>query len=152
MLDWGGSADPAGGHFLLCDGRAISRTTYAALFAIIGVTYGVGDGSTTFNIPDLRGRTSVMVDGAAARMASNDALGNSSGEETHALTLAELAVHHHGLWFNTRFIPGNAGLGTFNPFEKDNTGASDISFDSGSGTAHNNMPPYLVVNKIIRVS
>jgi len=54
ILPFGGASAPAG--FLLCDGSAINRTTYAALFAIIGVVFGVGNGSTTFNVPDLRQR------------------------------------------------------------------------------------------------
>lgn len=54
MLSYGGATAPAG--WLLCYGQAVSRTTYAALFAAISTTYGVGDGSTTFNLPDLRGR------------------------------------------------------------------------------------------------
>jgi hypothetical protein len=54
MLPYGGTTAPSG--FLLCDGTAVSRTTYAALFAIIGTASGAGDGSTTFNLPDMRGR------------------------------------------------------------------------------------------------
>lgn len=81
----------------LCDGSAISRTTFAALFTAIGTTYGVGDGSTTFNLPDLRGRVPVGVDGTAARLSANDALGNSAGEEKHTLLLAEIPAHNHGV-------------------------------------------------------
>lgn len=55
------------GGYLACNGQAVSRTTYARLFAIIGTTYGVGDGSTTFNVPDARGRFLRPVDGGAGR-------------------------------------------------------------------------------------
>lgn len=55
VVPWGSASIPSG--FLLCDGQAVSRSTYAALFAIISTTYGVGDGTTTFNVPDLRDRT-----------------------------------------------------------------------------------------------
>lgn len=60
IMDYAGPAAPAG--WLLCYGQALSRTTYAALFAVIGTTYGVGDGSTTFALPDLRGRATFGVD------------------------------------------------------------------------------------------
>jgi microcystin-dependent protein len=56
IVDWAGASLPA--LYLWCAGQAVSRTTYAALFAVLSTTYGVGDGSTTFNIPDRRGRAS----------------------------------------------------------------------------------------------
>lgn len=89
ILPYGGAAAPAG--FLLCQGQAISRTTYAALFAAIGSNYGAGDGSTTFNVPDFRRKIPVGLDAATPF----NALGNTGGEETHALTVAELASHSH---------------------------------------------------------
>lgn len=84
MLMFGGAAAPTG--WLMCDGAAVSRSTYADLFAAISTSFGVGDGSTTFNLPDMRGRVPVGVDGAAGRLSANDALGNSSGSETHTHT------------------------------------------------------------------
>lgn len=61
---YAGASAPAG--FLLCDGSAVSRTTYAALFSIISTTYGVGDGSTTFNLPNLQGRIPVGKENATS--------------------------------------------------------------------------------------
>jgi microcystin-dependent protein len=87
------SSPPSG--WLLCDGAAVSRTTFAALFAAIGSAFGAGDGSTTFNVPDLRGRVPVGVDGSAGRLAANDGLAQVGGEEMHTLTSAELASHNH---------------------------------------------------------
>ena len=78
--------------FMLCDGSAISRTTYATLFSIIGTTYGNGDGSTTFNLPDLRGRTIVGVD---TNDSSFDTLGETGGEKTHTLIKNEMPKHKH---------------------------------------------------------
>jgi microcystin-dependent protein len=89
VVPYGGAAAPTG--WLICDGSAVSRTTYSALFAIFGTQFGVGDGSTTFNLPDLRGR--VPVGKNAGTFAT---LGSVGGEESHALTVAELAAHDHG--------------------------------------------------------
>ena len=88
---FGGSTAPDG--YLLCNGSAVSRTTYAALFAAIGTTYGAGDGSTTFNLPDLQGRFPLGAgsgDGLTART-----VGQKDGEEGHALTAAEMPAHSH---------------------------------------------------------
>lgn len=87
-----GAADSG---WLLCQGQAVSRTTYSALFAVVGTTFGVGDGSTTFNVPDLRGRTPVGPDAGVGRLSSNNALGNSGGAQTHTLITAELPSHSH---------------------------------------------------------
>jgi len=89
MMAYGGAAAPTG--WLLCDGTAVSRTTFAALFAAISTTFGAGDGSTTFNVPDLRGR--VPVGKNAATFAT---LGGTGGAETHAISNAEMPVHSHG--------------------------------------------------------
>lgn len=83
---FGGSVAPSG--FLMCDGSSVSRVTYSDLFDTIGTTYGSGDGSTTFNIPDLTGRIPIGVSG-------NDVLGDIGGEEMHTLTTVELPSHGH---------------------------------------------------------
>lgn len=91
MVLFGGTSAPSG--WLLCDGSAYSRTTYAALFAAIGTTWGVGDGGTTFNVPDLRGRAPIGA-GQGSGL-TNRTLGSKLGEESHALTLAENGTHAH---------------------------------------------------------
>ena len=91
VLEFAGSAAPTG--FLLCDGTLRNRTTYAALFAVIGTTYGIGDGSTTFGVPDKRGR--VAIGAGTGTGLTLRTLGVTGGEETHALTVAELAAHNH---------------------------------------------------------
>ena len=96
--------------WLLADGSAVSRTTYATLFAIVGTTYGAGDGSTTFNLPDLRGRmpmgagtgTGLNASGTGAPSGTAQtarARGDWGGEETHLLTGAEsgTSAHNHGI-------------------------------------------------------
>jgi microcystin-dependent protein len=123
MIPTGATGDPADTRFLLADGRALARTgQYALLFAAIGTSYGAGDGSTTFNIPDRRGRTSVGADnmgtaqGAAGRLPnSNRALGQNGGEERHVLITAELAAHAHTMQSAGSHSHGGG------------TGASDLS-------------------------
>jgi microcystin-dependent protein len=159
---------------------AVSRTTYATLFAVTGTTYGVGDGSTTFYLPDLRGRVPVGVDGAAARLSANDALGNSSGAETHTLTTSEMPSHTHdsgslttasdGAHTHTTYATrntNNTATGTSNVVvgltssgAVTGTTSSDGSHShnvtsgntggAGLGLAHNNMQPYQVTQYIIK--
>ena len=78
--------------WLLCDGSAVSRSTYASLFGVIGTTYGTGDGSTTFNLPNLKGRIPVGRDSADT---SFDAMGETGGAKTHTLTTTEMPSHTH---------------------------------------------------------
>ena len=80
--------------WLICDGSAVSRESYADLYAVIGVNYGLGDGSTTFNLPDLRGSFPV---GRHSTDSDFDALGKTGGEKTHSLTTAELPSHSHAV-------------------------------------------------------
>jgi microcystin-dependent protein len=153
ILDWGSAGDPAGGLWLLCDGRALSRTTYAALFTSLGTAYGAGDGSTTFAIPDCRGRVTVGPDtmgtaaGAAARLTANAARGNFGGEEKHTLSRAEmpkLMLEYGTTQYNTT-APG----GQYQQIC--DTGGGYQASNQGGGLSHNTMQPFVVVNKIIRV-
>lgn len=92
VVDYAGSAAPSG--WLLCDGSAVSRTgANAALFAAIGTAWGVGDGSTTFNVPDLRGRTAIGV-GTGSGLTAR-ALAATGGAETVALSTGEMPTHNH---------------------------------------------------------
>lgn len=87
------SAATAPDKWLLCNGVAISRTTYSTLFALIGSTYGEGDGTTTFNLPDFRGRAPIGA-GQGSGL-TNRTLGTSLGEEAHGNTIAENGPHEH---------------------------------------------------------
>ena len=145
--------------WLVCDGAAVSRTTYSALFAAISTTYGAGDRSTTFNVPDLRGSVPVGVDGAAGRLSANDALGNSGGAETHSHGAGSYAAPSH-----THSIAGepnvNAGAfqgGAINVDRPANnhahggaTGGPSASAVTGSSATVSNMPPYQVVTYVIK--
>ena len=86
VMPFAGTTAPQG--WMLCDGAAVSRTTYAALFAVIGTTYGAGDGENTFNIPNLAGR---VVIGSS----QSHALGTTGGSETVTLTADQLPAHVH---------------------------------------------------------
>ena len=159
VLEFAGSSAPTG--FLLCDGTAINRITYADLFAIISTTYGVGDGSTTFNLPNIKGKTVV---GRDAGQTEFDVLGETGGAKTHTLITAELPAHNHTIndpghthsaYYNAgattvpaEMINGNNGaLSSF--IINSNTTGITIN-NTGSGTAHNNLQPYIVMNYIIK--
>lgn len=169
VLDFAGTAAPTG--WLFCYGQAIDRTTYATLFTAIGTTFGAGDGSTTFNLPDLRGRVAAGKDdmgGVSANRLTDqtggvngDTLGDTGGSEVHTLTEAELAAHNHRAWGST------AGAGTANIgdasgkaflgasaetqyFETANASSTALIEDTGSDDAHNNVQPTIVLNKIIK--
>ena len=161
VLEFAGSSAPTG--FLLCDGTAINRVTYADLFAIIGTTYGVGDGSTTFNLPNIKGKTVV---GRDAGQTEFDVLGETGGAKTHTLITAELPAHNHtitdpGHTHNVdAWTSGGGGYGVsivLNQLTKyiisnaviSNTTGITIN-NTGSGTAHNNLQPYIVMNYIIK--
>ena len=156
-IQFAGSAAPDG--WLLCDGSDVSQTTYARLYAVIQSTYGTAADSTNdFKLPDLRGRVAVGVDGSAARLASNDALAESGGAETHTLALTEIPEHTH-------VPPTTSGYNDTNNNEtglsKSGTGYSSSNAHAGNmtypdlsavtgGGAHNNLQPYLIVNHIIK--
>lgn len=198
VLDYAGSTAPSG--YLLCYGQAISRNTYSDLFGVVGTTYGSGDGSTTFNVPDLRGRVGVGKDdmggSAADRVAADDAhtvdgasLGATGGVSEHQLTVAETAAHDHDTntgtesanHYHQTVYNDSAGAGSAEPtaansmYRRKDWG-SDFSFDlnsdgeianisrtsnentththaitsEGGDTAHTNLQPSLVLNKIIK--
>lgn len=134
--------------WLLCDGSAVSRATYSALFVIISTTYGAGDGSTTFNLPDIRGRVPV---GKSADT-EFDVLGETGGAKTHALTSGELASHTHTVGL-VAGSPVGAEVGIFSTSHSTvaniNNGTETTS-SVGSGTAHNNLQPYITINYIIK--
>jgi microcystin-dependent protein len=92
VAQWAGGAAPTG--WLLCDGSAVSRTTYATLFGAIGTTFGTGDGSTTFNLPDSRGRA--VIGAGTGSGLTNRVKGTNGGAETVALTTSNLPSHDHG--------------------------------------------------------
>lgn len=159
---YAGQEAPAG--WLICDGSAISRTEYSKLFAVIGQTYGVGDGSTTFNLPDMRGRVPLGVGTGTAEDATAHTLGDQNGAETHSLTTGQLPNIHGEAkmgWQDSSasgiMITGNSGVfsvkqsGTTYFVKSTSSGTynNTLVLNVGSNQAHNNMQPYLTVNYII---
>lgn len=153
ILDFGGTVAPAG--FLECDGSNYSRTgSTASLFAAIGVTWGVGNGTTTATLPDFRRKVSVGAGGSgSATLAAT--VGSTGGEEGHALTLAENGPHGHsifGTFFNTvAGSPTNGSIVGSGTGATANDTASASAVSSGSGTPHNTIQPSNVVMKIIKI-
>lgn len=143
---------PAG--WLDCDGSQVSRTTYAALFALIGTTWGPGDGMTSFNLPDLRDRCLVgkSPGGLAGSRPTAQSVGNSGGEEQHQLAKTEMPIHDHPS-FSTDTTSASAGI----PYADANivlTGAtanfSHHTGAEGGADLHNNMQPFAVARAIIK--
>lgn len=135
---FGGSAAPEG--WLFCDGSAVSRTGFSDLFNVISVTYGVGDGSTTFNLPDGRGRT--LVGAGAGPTLTPRARGDEFGEETHVLTAAELTEHTHSIvdpgHIHTVTDPGHAHANSTDNFVNDAVGAEYDNTNGDKGTTNAN--------------
>jgi len=152
---WTKTTAPAG--YLLCNGAAVSRTTYADLFAVVSTTYGAGDGSTTFNVPQLQGKmpqgydgntynlagtggantiTVAVTNNQAATNATNQAVTITGSISNTSLTTAQLASHSHG--FNASRTQNSSG--SFPPGGSASHGAppsAGNTDNNGSGTAHN---------------
>jgi microcystin-dependent protein len=144
--------------WLTCDGRELSRSEFIELFTVIGTTYGIGNGLTTFNVPDLRGRDIIGI-GQGASMTDRN-LGQQGGSETKVLTINQLPSHTHGILVSS----STAGL------EFADNGKEDVLVGDHGGVYLNNttnslqpfiqstgnndpidiMPPFLVCNYIIK--
>jgi microcystin-dependent protein len=148
IVAYGGTTVPSG--YLEAAGGNVSRTTYAALFTAIGTLHGAGDGSTTFGLPSFARRTLVGRGGSGTATLGNT-VGNTGGSETHTLSTAELAAHTHSLPSASATLgagtTGYSSVGTTNAI----SAFSTTSGSSGSGSAHNNLQPSLVVMFLIKV-
>lgn len=133
-----------GDSYIFCDGQAVSRTDFSALFGAIGTIWGSGDGINTFNVPDLRGRA--LIGGGQGSGLTNRIAGQTMGEETHVLTIPELPAHTH-----QAALSGPANPGPVVAFQgattSDTVGAVA---NTGSNQPHNNMQPSAVINWMIK--
>jgi microcystin-dependent protein len=167
IVPFAGAAAPTG--WLLCYGQAVSRTTYAALFTAIGTGFGAGDGTTTFNLPDLRGRMALGLDNMggsdAGRLSVANTLGASGGSQTksgatdgYALTTADIPAHVHYMQGGSGGS-GSSGATTAQVSPGTGTAPGNAPTSStGSGGAHSHtisnldvLPPYMLLNHIIKV-
>jgi microcystin-dependent protein len=147
--------------FAFAFGQAVSRTTYASLFALVGTAYGTGDGLTTFNLPDVRGRVTAAADNmggtAAGRLTSiASTLGSNGGEQSHTLATGELPAHQHAVFLKDPghahtlhsspttngsgilLPPTNLTPGTGTSFGPTDTATTGITIGSVNGTANDN--------------
>ena len=152
---WGKATAPAG--YVLCDGAAISRTDYADLFAVVGTTYGTGNGSTTFNVPQLQGKmpqgydgntynlagtggantvTVAVTNNQAATNATNQSVTVTGSISNTSLTTAQLASHSHGPSRNALDLTPTGGSFPVQVGGNREFGVSPTA-NEGSGTAHN---------------
>lgn len=167
IIQWSSNTAPA--NWLICDGSAVSRSVYSSLFAVIGTTYGTGDGSTTFNLPDLRGRVPVGKNGGTF-----GTLAGTGGSETNTLAANNLPAHNHpvtdpGHSHPLIYLDGNyfgmtegsgglyrtgswAGGGRNDLSAASRTTGVTVGNNSTTNAPVNNLQPYLVVNYIIKVS
>lgn len=121
--------------WLVCAGQTVSRETYADLFAVIGTAYGAGDGSTTFQLPNMRGRFPV---GQLPVPGGDMVLGSTGGENSHVLTIGEMPSHSHKQNVQTG---AGSGTGAFVQQQRSEQGARQTSLEGGD-EAHENRPAY----------
>jgi microcystin-dependent protein len=157
ILPFAGTTAPNG--WLLCYGQEINRADYNALFDVIGTTYGTGDGTTTFNLPDLRGRVPAGLDnmgGVAASRLTNAGTGNPGldatvlggvgGSDRHILTTQQLANHTH----DVKYDQTQQGAGSLVNTLAVGGAGTQASENGGGGQAHPNVQPTMCLNYLIK--
>lgn len=149
VLPYAATAAPTG--WLLCYGQAVSRTTYAPLFAIIGTVHGVGDGSTTFNVPDLRGRVPVGKDNMGGTPANRvtTAVSGVDAATLGAVGGSQLLQEHDHPLQMEEIGRGGDGLSQDVLAVFDTVGTPVTVGDAGTGQSQN-VQPSIVLNYIIR--
>ena len=129
--------------WLECDGSLVSIASYANLYAAIGTTYGSGSG--TFGLPSMKGKVPVGLDSSQVEF---DVIGETGGAKTHTLTTAQIPSHAHTLW--AALTPGYDGVHAAVGYGHDSGGPTVTTDAAGSGNAHNNLQPYIVLKWCIK--
>ena len=151
---YGAASAPTG--WLLCDGSAVSRSTYATLFALIGTTYGAGDGSTTFNVPDMRDKFPVGSGSTYALNATGGSADSTLPSHTHTATVTD-SGHSHNL--SNTGGSGSSGGGNLSidsaisgtlTTASATTGITVANSTEGTSATNTNLPPYRGINFIIK--
>ena len=143
IMQYAGTSIPE--RWMKCEGQTLSRTDYSELFSVIGTTYGSGDGSTTFNLPNLEGRIPIAM---SASDTDFNTLGKTGGSKTHTQTINEMPSHNHELLGNNNA----GGKAETVPYGSQSTGTSMYAIKStGGGQAMDIMNPYIVLNYCIKV-
>ena len=149
---YGAASAPTG--WLLCNGAAVSRSTYATLFALIGTTYGAGDGSSTFNVPDMRDKFPVGSGSTYALNATGGSADSTLPSHTHTATVTD-SGHNH-TYLEPQFEDGGGGgeseiqnRSTQNTSTA-TTGITVANSTEGSSPTNTNLPPYRGINFIIK--
>ena len=145
----GAGSVPTG--WLECDGSAVSRLTYANLYTYLGTTWGAGNGSTTFNLPDLRGRTIIGV-GTGSGLTARTIAG-TGGTETHTLSTSEIPAHGHSI-ANAPYVYTGTGTDSHN-WSVSGGGNQQATIgtsatNTGGGGSHNNMQPWAALRWMIK--
>lgn len=160
---WAGPTDNPPPGWIVCDGREVSRTTYAALFGAIGENFGPGNETTTFNVPDFRGRSPIGANQHQNGLPLTDVEAGSpvpaGGEVAHVLTWSEMPIHNHDMTHTHQFdadISGISGstavqlIDSSTAFPYPTTQPSPaLTQDAGGGMPHNNMHPYFAITYLI---
>lgn len=163
------SKNTAPSGYLLCNGQAVSRTTYANLFAVIGTTYGAGNGSTTFNVPNLSGKLPIGTSSSHAFASTGGATTHTHSTAGHAITIAELPKHSHQLAFYSsswtdKTVDSYMDTVQWGAYTKTNvhyalsiTDATDGGYvggnaahNHGNTTSASSMQPYIAMTYIIK--
>ena len=141
IIPYAGSQIPS--NYMKCEGQELSRIEYDILFSAIGTNYGAGDGTTTFNLPNLKGR---VITGIDSNDTDFDTLGETGGEKTHTLTIQEIPSHSH------QFLFDQTAGSNIDAVKTGGSSAWQMNTTSrGGDQPHNIMQPYIVLNYVIKV-
>ena len=141
-----GTSAPSG--WLACDGAAVSRSTYSALFAVVGSTFGAGDGATTFNVPNVA-RNTIVGSGGSGTGTLGNTVADTGGTETHTLTTAQIPAHTHTFDLASS-VTGTGGYKATGAVTTNSAATITTYSGGGSGGSHNILQPSLIMFGIIR--